>query len=79
MIFIPRDSVCLCRTYFYFIFVLLCECLRDFYQQEQLSWWLTTYSRYLLLIKVAFKGIHKNGNQISRFLRFFFLMYKYED
>lgn len=52
--------------------VLLCECLQDFYQPEQSSWWLTTYSRYLLLIKVAFKGIHKNGNQISRFLLFFF-------
>lgn len=41
---------------------------RDFYQPEQLSWWLAIYSRYLLLIKVAFKVIHKNGNQISRFL-----------
>lgn len=29
--------------------------------------WFTTCIKYLLLIKVAFKRIHKNGNQISRF------------
>lgn len=44
--------------------------LEIFISQNNCPLWFTTCTRYLLFIKVAFKGIHKNSNQISRFLFF---------